>query len=88
MARLGIDTLTLRWQPIIMELKDTISIITNAGKIIVVDEEEWEVVAKKEVLQGTYEIKGLSSSKKLIVSRTTDGESRAYGNVTPLLDDN
>jgi hypothetical protein len=60
-------------------------LISGVGRVFVIEEAEWEVVANQEVDSGTYEITGLGPGEKLVVGRKADGQSYAYGKVTPVL---
>jgi len=60
-------------------------LMSGVGRVFVIEESEWQVVANQEVASGAYSISNLGPGKKLIVGRKADGESYAYGDVTPVL---
>jgi len=54
---------------------------THGARVLIVDENTWELEHTRLVPEGDYEVPGLQSGLKLIVSRKDDGESTAYGAV-------
>ena len=61
-------------------------LINNVSRVLVIEEASWQVVANQTFVDpGLYTVSGLGAGKKLIVGRKDDGESEAYGNVTPIL---
>jgi hypothetical protein len=51
------------------------------GRVVIIDEDTWEVEHTRLVSEGSYEVPGLQSGLKLVISRKSDGESVAYGAV-------
>lgn len=54
---------------------------THDGRVLIIDEDTWEVEQTKLVSEGSYEVTGLQSGLKTVVDRKSDGESAAFGAV-------
>lgn len=54
---------------------------SSSSRVLVINEDTWEVEKNELLGSGNYEVTGLQSGLKLVVSRTSEGESKAYGAV-------
>lgn len=57
--------------------------LSDAARIIVVNEADWSVESNTTKSAGNFEITGLASSSKTIISRASSGECLGFGNITP-----
>lgn len=57
--------------------------ISETVRIIIMNESDWSVAYNKSETQETYNIGGLSSGKKLVIARKSDGEVFGYANIDP-----
>lgn len=58
--------------------------LTEDARIIVINEFDWSIESNTQETAGSYSIE-VTSGSKTIAARKSDGESIAYGNVTPIL---
>lgn len=54
---------------------------TDGARVVIIDENTWEVEHTRLVPEGNYEVPGLQSGLKTVVSRKSDGEIVGYGAV-------
>ena len=57
--------------------------LTEEARIIIREESDWSTIHNEVHASGPYEISVPNVNKKMIVSRTTEGEVQGYGNLTP-----
>ena len=58
--------------------------LSEACRIIVIEESGWTIESNTNESSGSYEIDSLVSGTKQIVARKSDGEASVYGNITPV----
>jgi hypothetical protein len=55
--------------------------ISNNARLIIVNESDWTVESNTTETGGTFEVTGLASGKKTVISRAASGEGVGFGNV-------
>jgi hypothetical protein len=58
--------------------------ISAGARIIIINESDWVVESNTTETGGAFEIDGLSSGSKMVISRAASGESTGYGNVNAI----
>jgi len=61
-----------------------ISGTTDAARIIIIKESDWSIENNSTESAGSYEVLDLENNAKLIIARKSDGETLAFGNVSPI----
>lgn len=59
-------------------------LVDNEARIIILKESDWSIEANQVITIGDYEILNLTAGKKIILAIKSDGETRGYGNISPV----